>query len=298
MSRSTQTLAATTDAVDWDVYVIDEFNVPRIDIVFDSAPTSAGLITVTKDSADGAAYDTIVHTENPVGRTSVYILGLHGFAKGDKINVSYANPDGVSVTASATVEIPLFGSMHVDGMTFADGTVRSNQSKYRRYYHFNLLAADPGASGATYTSPTSNYLGGMRLDAATDVIQSSVDIHGDWDTSVKPTFEAHITTMVAGTDAADIIKFNFVLYYGQPGVPGIRTQTFTAERTVGLIPQYTFAAFELDIDTDVVDNPIYPLDHLYVMVNLAADSDIDDVIINHASFYYATTHVGLEEGDV
>lgn len=298
MARVNQSLAATTSAVDWDIYLADDFNVPRIDIALGAAPTSAGLITITKDSVAGAAYDTISYTLNPVGRTSVYAVGLHGFTAGDKINVSYANPDGVSITGTASVEIPILTPIHVDDMSFADGTLRSDVSRYRRFFPINLLSSDPGASGATYTDPTANYLGGMRLNAPTDILQSSQLILADWDSSQNPVFQARVTNMVAGVAGDDVMKFSFTLYYAQAGIPGIRTQTFTAEGTVGALPQYTMLEFERIIPLDVVDNPVYPGDNIYATLNLTADSDIDDVLVNSASFFYATTHVGLEDGDV
>lgn len=300
MFRETQAIEATTDAVSWRIFLGDVFNVPRIDLVFGSAPTTPGMVTVTKDSVSGSSYDSVIRTVNPVGLTSVAIEGMHGFTFGDALVITYANVDGVEVSGSATLEIPEVGSNELDGITISNGIVRSKESKYRRYYHINLLSADPASSGATYESPTANYLGGMRLNAATDVIQSSWDIHGDWDSSTNPVLEARVTNMIDNTGGAidDIIKFKFVLYYSQPGIPGVRYQTFYAQGTVGQLAQYAVLDFSKEVDRNVTDNPILPGDSMYAMLNVEADSDIDDVIINHASFYYSTTHIGIEAEDL
>lgn len=298
--RQIQTLSATTSAIDWDVYLADRFDVPRIDLVFASAPTSAGLITITKDAGAGAAYDQGIRTVNPVGLTEVSIEGLHGFSDGDKINVSYANPDSVSISASATVEVPILSALHIDDMTISDGHIRSARSDYRHHHSINMFSSDPGSSGATFETSTSNYIGGMRLNASTDVLQTEFRILNNWDSSIDPELSVHLTTMMDNTGGSptDIIKFKTVLYYSQPGVPGIRTQTYYPQGVVGQLPLYSQLTFSKTMDRNATDNPILPGDSMYAEVNLEADSDIDDLIINTAVFYYNTTHVCVEDGDI
>ena len=106
MYRQVQTQTATTSAVSWTIYINDSFDVPRIDIAFGSTPTSAGSVVVTKDSVEGAAYDTVISTTDAQNEGQVVITGLTGFVTGDKLVISYVNTDGVSVTGTATVEIP------------------------------------------------------------------------------------------------------------------------------------------------------------------------------------------------
>lgn len=98
-------LSATTGAIDWDIFNGADFSLARADLVFATAPTSAGLITVTKKSVFGAAYDTVVDVINPVGLLTVRIAPLGGLVNGDKVNVSYANSDGVSITGTASVDV-------------------------------------------------------------------------------------------------------------------------------------------------------------------------------------------------
>lgn len=105
MNRRVHTQAATSTAVAWTFYESDDFDVLRITLKFDAAPTTSENITVTLDSAQGAAYDTVLRTEDPVGVTSVSFEDIKGLANGDKIVVAYANTDTNSITGTATVEV-------------------------------------------------------------------------------------------------------------------------------------------------------------------------------------------------
>jgi hypothetical protein len=104
--RHVQTQAATTAAVSWSIFVTDDFDVLRIDIVIGVAPTSAGSVTVKKDSVAGAAYDAVISTTDAQSETVLNITDLKGFVNGDKLLVEYANPDSRTITGTATVEIP------------------------------------------------------------------------------------------------------------------------------------------------------------------------------------------------
>jgi hypothetical protein len=101
MAIRSQTLAATTGAIDWDIFEGDNFDVHRVDLVFVSAPSTAGVITVTKDSVHGSAFDAILQEVNPVGLKTVTIDPIPSMLFGDKVNITYSNPDGISVTGVA-----------------------------------------------------------------------------------------------------------------------------------------------------------------------------------------------------
>lgn len=103
--RRIHNLPATTGPVSWTVYEGDAFNVPRIDLTFSSAPVSPGTVTITKDSVDGEDYDTVIRTESAVGLKNMSLEGLQGFVFGDKIVVTYDNPDSVSVTVTLTIDL-------------------------------------------------------------------------------------------------------------------------------------------------------------------------------------------------
>jgi len=281
----------------WIVFEADDYNVPRIDITFDPAPTSAGLITFTKLRTSDPTFESIVYTVNPVGQTAVSVETLHGFVNGDVLKIQYSNPDAVDITATAATELPLIGDLSYSGITADNGLVRSYQSNYRRYYHIGLGAIAPGASGAVWEPCDSNAIAGWLIDTPTEVLYAETDIHDDWDTSKNPVLESTFTVMEAGTDPADELRFVFSVSYASDRNQTIRTQTFSPVRTVGLIPQYTVIHAEAEIPRDVVDNPILPGDTLCLELRLSALSDIGAVRINSASFNYPTTHVGIESTD-
>jgi hypothetical protein len=88
----------------WDISVGDAFDVLRITIKFDSAPTSAGNITIKIDASEGSNYDAILRTINPVGKTSVVEEDIKGFINGDAVRVDYANPDSRTIYSTANIE--------------------------------------------------------------------------------------------------------------------------------------------------------------------------------------------------
>ena len=90
-NREVFTQAATSTAVAWTFYIADDFDCKSITMLWDGAPTTSENVIVTLDSAQGAAYDTVLSSVDMVGKTSHYIKDLGSFFVGDKIKVAYAN---------------------------------------------------------------------------------------------------------------------------------------------------------------------------------------------------------------
>lgn len=112
--RKQEIQAATTSALAWTIPA--GFNDPNeiklLTLKLATAPTTAGLITISIDSQAGATYDTSILKINPVGKTDIVVKNL-GKLVGkemtvasvpDKILVSYTNADGVSITGTANFE--------------------------------------------------------------------------------------------------------------------------------------------------------------------------------------------------
>lgn len=78
-------------------HATEAFVLDAVTVHFNAAPAAAGSLTVTLDSADGAAYDTVLATVDPsvVGATDI-VVGFDGgpfqCKAGDAIKVAYANP--------------------------------------------------------------------------------------------------------------------------------------------------------------------------------------------------------------
>jgi len=90
-----------------------------------------------------------------------------------------------------------------------------------------------------------------------------------------------------------------VAYYKGFGDTATKSQTISSSDTVGASAQYKQFHHEIEIDWDYVDNVLEVGDVISFVLSLATGtSDIDDITINEVSFYYPTTHVGIETLDV
>jgi len=133
---------ATAVAVAWTISEGDSIDITRLHLVFASAPTTAGNITLTVVSAAGAAYDTVVQSINPVGKTDISISDICGLSNGDSLLVSYANADTISIVGVANVELTQsFGRCVSVGEVQLDGVQEQTQ----------IAGYDP-STGATLTS--------------------------------------------------------------------------------------------------------------------------------------------------
>ena len=101
----THVQVSTSVALAWTFFEADDFDVKRISLVFGVAPTTNENITVTLDSAQGAAYDVVLRTVDPAGKTSVVFEDIDGLNAGDKILVAYTNTDTRAIVGTATVEL-------------------------------------------------------------------------------------------------------------------------------------------------------------------------------------------------
>ena len=179
-----------------------------------------------------------------------------------------------------------------------DGPYRVNTALYRRYYHLPIDAFNPGATGATWVAANANHVGGYKLDAAAEILQFGVDIHSDWDGASNPIVELSFCPNVAGS-AEDTVDLKLVAYYNGAGDTSTKTQTVEIA-TITDGTQYKVNKVEFELDRSALGNIIEAGDKIGFLLNLETDtSEIDDVVIlqGSGSFYYNTTHVGIENGD-
>lgn len=180
---------------------------------------------------------------------------------------------------------------------------RTATSLYRRYYHMNVDAVNPGASGATFTAPDANTVGGFQLDAATEVLYFEADVHADWDGETDMTVEVKFAVNVdnSGGGAEDTVDLKLVCYYNGLTETATKTQTVEVATTVGQSAQYKVFQADFTIDYDKASNVIEVGDTIAFILNLETDtSEVDNIIIlsGGMSFSYPTTHSGQESGDV
>ena len=187
-----------------------------------------------------------------------------------------------------------------DGSVDFTAVQRCATSLYRRYYHLPLAAFDPGASGATWVDPDVNTLGGFQLDAAGEILFAKVDVHADWDAASDLNVELYFEVNIDNTGGlvTDTVDIKAVVYYKGVGELVNKSQVVEVATVVGQSDQYNLFKVELALNYDEVDNVIQAGDAITICMNLETDtSEVDNIIIVDAAFYYNTTHIGIESGD-
>jgi len=195
------------------------------------------------------------------------------------------------------------GRTHVfsGGNVVTDSKFRASTSSYRRYYHFDINAFNPGLSGATWTAPDGNTLGGYKLDNAGEILYGKTEVHSDWDgasdANIELSFECNVDN--SGGNASDSVSIKIVLYYKGAGESVNKSQTVEVHTTIGACAQYTLFHADFPIDFDASSNELEVGDKITAIINLETDTSIiDNIIINDGSFYYNKTHAGIEDGDI
>lgn len=186
-----------------------------------------------------------------------------------------------------------------DYFKFSD-YLRHTSANYRRYYHLPISTFDPGASGATWTAPSTNIVGGYQLNAATEFLYFDSDIHNDWDAVSDLKVEIYFAVNVDNTGGADAdtVDLKLVCYYNAVGDTATKTQTQEVATIVGKSAQYKVFKATFTINYDEVSNVVEAGDLMGFALNLETDtSEVDDIIVLHGALYYNTTHIGIESGD-
>jgi hypothetical protein len=71
----------------------------------DTAPTTAGTLTVTLDSGRGSSYDTIVYARDLLGVTDIAYTGIDfPLDVGDRLRASYANANHRTIGVRLVLE--------------------------------------------------------------------------------------------------------------------------------------------------------------------------------------------------
>lgn len=192
--------------------------------------------------------------------------------------------------------------MEDEGYLKTDQEIRAATTLYRRYYHLPMYSADPGAAGAAFTAPGANTAGGWQIDAATEFLYFDSDVHADWDAAsdlkVEIVFEVNVNNTGGGT--GDTVDLKLQAFYKGDAETACKTQAVAEVATVvGQSAQYKQFTATFTIDYDATDNVVQVGDKFGFILNLETDtSEVDNIIINGGSFYYNTTHIGIEAGDV
>jgi len=255
----------TTRDVDDIIFVVNSSEAMRID-------ATNGFVKLFSQATEGETQE----------------LQIYGFGTGS----------GGKESLDISVEQYAANTAHFRGLDIyeLDGFVRAASTVYRRYYHLSVGGFDPGASGAAWTDPDGNTTGGWQLNAEGETLIAGTDIHADWDGASNIMVDISFALNAAG-NPNDTVDIKAVAYYNGVGDTATKTQTVEVS-TVTDGTQFKVYKAVLTIDYDAVDNVIDVGDKVVLVFNLETDtSEIDDIVITHGSFYYNTTHVGIESGD-
>ena len=213
---------------------------------------------------------------------------------GDQLKLSFDGTDNAVFAVDTAGDLTITASG--DEIKVADW-VRHTSASYRRYYHLSVGGFDPGASGATWTDPDANHTGGWRLTTAGHTLIAGTDVHADWDGASDLVVEIYFALNAAGS-GGDTVDLRLVAYYNGIGDTATKTQTVeVATATDGT--QFKVYRADFVINYDETNNVVDAGDNITFILNLETDtSEIDDIIALHGGFYYNTTHLGIESGDV
>ena len=193
--------------------------------------------------------------------------------------------------------------LFVDGstqLTHFTNFVRASTAIYRRYYHLSLASLDPGASGATWVDADANTLCGWQLNATGETLETGTDVHPDWDgvsdLDLEMSFTVNVDNSAGG--AGDTVAFVIDVYYKGAGDTATKSQTITESVVVGACAQWTQFEHEFVIDYNALGNLVDVGDVMCMSMHIVtATGDVNNITVNDLSFYYHTTHVGIEQGD-
>ena len=101
-ASGTSALALTSPAGNGQNCIVRE-----IRVTWDAAATTSEDLTITLDSASGAAYDCVLYSVDPSVTSAtaiVYAEPIHCLA-GDGVDVAYTNTDGNTVSCEILAEV-------------------------------------------------------------------------------------------------------------------------------------------------------------------------------------------------
>jgi len=183
-----------------------------------------------------------------------------------------------------------------------DIPLRANSADLYRYFHLPISAADPDNTlGGEWYDPSSDTLGGYRINSSQDKFHFEPMVYDDWDGESDLHLDVYFESNVdnSGGSVDDVVHVRCEVYYKGIGEKVTKYQQITDIVTVGQCDQYTLFKAQLVIDWDATDNVVQKGDSFKLQLhNYSSGSDIDDYIFNQVWFYYKTKYANTESGSV
>lgn len=183
------------------------------------------------------------------------------------------------------------------GQLLVDVANQGSTSLWYRAVHVSALSAAPGASGATFTVPSTNTLGGYQLSNASHYLYFGDSVTSMWDgasdLSVRVTFEVNVNNTAGGT--GDTVDLQLLCYYKGDGETANKTQTLEVPKTVGQSARYKRFTTVFTVDWDKTNNVVEVGDKMNFRLNLqTTPSEVDNIIVNTIMFRYPTAKMNPE----
>lgn len=174
----------------------------------------------------------------------------------------------------------------------AGGDFEGVTSKWWYCSYIDMLEVAAGGSGATWTAPDANSIGGYRLNIDTEYLYFGARVCPNWDAAsdlrMGIVFEVNVDN--TGGLVTDTVDLQLLCYYKGQGDTSSKTQTLEEVTVVGQSPQYkTFQTlFTIDYNPGG-GNDVEVYDVFSFRLNLETDtSEVDDIIANFAAFAFRT----------
>lgn len=243
---------------------------------------------------DGAAIDFRTSTNDLANRYVARISGTRSSLAGSELAFSTDNGS----TLSEAMRIDDSGNVGIGttapGVTLeVDGVIRTTSAEWYACKYINGFSVDPGASGATFTAPDSDTLGGFNLDADGEFLYFNAKICSDWDGSSDVIIR--VFWEVDDADATGDAVIDVVAYMKGDGETSTKSQSLSDTEDCTGDAQYTQHYSDFTIDYDDGSNGLDSGDNLTCKLNFdATSSDISDIIYNYAIILYQTKKVNIE----
>ena len=181
------------------------------------------------------------------------------------------------------------GDFHANGTAYVTTALRGETSLWYHYRQVSALDVSPGVSGATFTPPSANTIGGYQLNASTEYLYLGADVHDDWDAATDVIVEVYFEVNIdnGGGGAGDTVDLQLLCYMKGDAETACKLQTLEEAVVVGQSAQYKQFHAVFAIDYDDVSDPVEIGDIMGMRINLETDtSEVDDIIVNHFEFKY------------
>ena len=185
------------------------------------------------------------------------------------------------------------GDVTPDVQLEVNGVIRSTNSEWYACKYINGFSVDPGSSGATWTAPDSNTLGGYNLDGDNEFLYFNAKICSDWDATSDVI--VRVFWEVNDASATGDASFDLSVYMKGDDESSVKTQALTDVVDATGDTRYTQHYSDFVIDYDDGSNPVDSGDLITCKLNYdATNADLSDVIYNYAIILYQTKKVKIE----